>query len=181
MLTERAQGASSLCSGEMEVMLHRRTLLDDWRGVAEPINETLCGCRDCYCAGLIARGQHWFTLQVCCLEHDVLNRKPASVLHVQCCFGLAPTPEAPWPLLVRYDSGRPSNLMTVMVLAAQYKPTLPQHWHPDQRQLSQPFAPCLPRRVCAPQSPSAFGIHVTHDDQGPFMPQPVTKHAWCTI
>lgn len=29
---------------------------DDNRGVAEPLNETVCGCRDCDCPGLIARG-----------------------------------------------------------------------------------------------------------------------------
>ena len=64
VLTERAQSAASLGSGEVEVMVHRRTLLDDWRGVGEPINETMCGCRECHCTGLVARGSHWLTLQV---------------------------------------------------------------------------------------------------------------------
>ena len=45
-------------------MVHRRTLLDDQRGVAEPINETMCGCSACACDGLIARGTHYLTLQV---------------------------------------------------------------------------------------------------------------------
>ena len=30
-------------------MDYRRTVLDDARGVAENLNETLCGCRDCGC------------------------------------------------------------------------------------------------------------------------------------
>lgn len=63
VLTERAQGGASLSSGQLEVMLHRRTLFDDQRGVAEPLNETMQGCRDCPSAGLVARGRHWLTLQ----------------------------------------------------------------------------------------------------------------------
>ena len=65
VLTERAQSAASLGRGEVEIMVHRRTLLDDWRGVGEPLNETMCGCRECHCTGLVARGSHWLTLQVC--------------------------------------------------------------------------------------------------------------------
>ena len=63
MVTDRAQGGASLASGSLELMLHRRLLLDDWRGVAEPLNETQCGCSACACAGLIARGVHRVLLQ----------------------------------------------------------------------------------------------------------------------
>jgi hypothetical protein len=63
VVTDRAQGGASLASGAVELMLHRRTLLDDQRGVAEALNETECGCRDCACAGLIARGVHRVLLQ----------------------------------------------------------------------------------------------------------------------
>ena len=43
VLTDRAQGAASLTDGEIEVMLHRRILVDDNRGVAEALNETDAG------------------------------------------------------------------------------------------------------------------------------------------
>eukprot|EP00892_Ulva_mutabilis_P004205 jgi/Ulvmu1/2156/UM129_0016.1 len=56
LVTDRAQGVASLESGSMHVLLHRRLLNDDNRGVAEPLNETVCGCRDCDCPGLVARG-----------------------------------------------------------------------------------------------------------------------------
>ena len=36
----------------------RTTTIDDRRGVGEPLNETLCGCVDCNCPGLIVRGTH---------------------------------------------------------------------------------------------------------------------------
>lgn len=45
-------------------MLHRRLLYDDRRGVAEPLNETACGCRNCHCDGLIVRGTHLLTFEV---------------------------------------------------------------------------------------------------------------------
>ncbi|KAL3162416.1 hypothetical protein ABBQ32_010087 [Trebouxia sp. C0010 RCD-2024] len=63
VLTDRAQGGASLASGQLAVMLHRRTLFDDWRGVGEPLNETMQGCMNCPSAGLVARGRHWLTLQ----------------------------------------------------------------------------------------------------------------------
>ena len=57
-------GGASLKSGEMELMVHRRLLYDDFRGVGEPLNETACGCRDCACHGLVARGKHLISLHV---------------------------------------------------------------------------------------------------------------------
>lgn len=63
IVVDRAQGGTSLSSGQLEVMLHRRVLHDDWRGVGEALNETACGCRGCSCDGLIARGTHLLVLE----------------------------------------------------------------------------------------------------------------------
>ncbi|KAK1938052.1 Lysosomal alpha-mannosidase [Phytophthora citrophthora] len=40
VVTDRAQGAASLVDGQVEVMVHRRLLADDNKGVAEFLNET---------------------------------------------------------------------------------------------------------------------------------------------
>ncbi|XP_063226460.1 lysosomal alpha-mannosidase-like isoform X2 [Bacillus rossius redtenbacheri] len=53
VLTDRAQGGSSLREGQMELMLHRRLLHDDAFGVGEALNETAFG------KGLVARGTHY--------------------------------------------------------------------------------------------------------------------------
>ena len=52
MMTDRAHGGSSLVSGQLEVMLHRRLFNDDAFGVGEALNETAFG------TGLVVRGQH---------------------------------------------------------------------------------------------------------------------------
>jgi len=43
ILTDRGEGAASLEQGSIEVMLQRRLVQDDWRGVGEPLNETTLG------------------------------------------------------------------------------------------------------------------------------------------
>ena len=43
VLVDRSQGGSSLFDGSIELMVQRRTLADDARGVDEPLNETLGG------------------------------------------------------------------------------------------------------------------------------------------
>jgi len=40
VLNDRAQGGASILDGSLEIMIHRRTLADDSRGVGEPMNET---------------------------------------------------------------------------------------------------------------------------------------------
>lgn len=39
ILTDRSQGGTVIKNGEIEIMIHRRTLEDDARGVGEPLNE----------------------------------------------------------------------------------------------------------------------------------------------
>jgi len=53
VLTDRAQGGSSLQDGAVELMLHRRLLKDDAFGVGEALNETAFG------EGLVVRGTHY--------------------------------------------------------------------------------------------------------------------------
>ncbi|XP_075149649.1 lysosomal alpha-mannosidase II isoform X2 [Haematobia irritans] len=53
ILTDRAQGGSSLADGSLELMIHRRLLHDDAFGVDESLNETAYG------QGLVARGIHY--------------------------------------------------------------------------------------------------------------------------
>lgn len=74
VVTDVSMGGASMADGELEMMVHRRVLKDDSRGVQEPLNETMCGCNDigatpgsmgahgregdggCECAGLTMRG-----------------------------------------------------------------------------------------------------------------------------
>ncbi|XP_057661695.1 lysosomal alpha-mannosidase-like isoform X1 [Diorhabda carinulata] len=56
ILTDRAEGGSSLKDGEIELMIHRNCLHDDAFGVGEALNETAFG------KGLVARGTHYVTL-----------------------------------------------------------------------------------------------------------------------
>ena len=52
VMTDRAEGGSSLQPGQMELMLHRRLFNDDAFGVGEALNETAFG------RGLVVRGVH---------------------------------------------------------------------------------------------------------------------------
>uniref|UniRef100_A0A672YR33 Alpha-mannosidase n=1 Tax=Sphaeramia orbicularis TaxID=375764 RepID=A0A672YR33_9TELE len=53
VVTDRSQGGSSIHNGSLEIMLHRRLLYDDVRGVAEPLNETSA----IFPEGLVVRGR----------------------------------------------------------------------------------------------------------------------------
>lgn len=56
ILVDRAVGGSSITDGELEIMLHRRLLHDDGKGVAEALNETTCLGSSNECDGLVIRG-----------------------------------------------------------------------------------------------------------------------------
>jgi alpha-mannosidase len=75
VLTEVTQGGASLKSGSLEFMVHRRVQQDDSRGVSEPLDETMCGCRlqekGCDCAGLTMRGRHWMILDTVARSHEL--------------------------------------------------------------------------------------------------------------
>ncbi|XP_065865581.1 probable alpha-mannosidase At5g13980 [Euphorbia lathyris] len=60
VLVDRPLGGASLVDGEIELMLHRRLLLDDSRGVAEALNETVCVLDQC--AGLTIQGKYYFRI-----------------------------------------------------------------------------------------------------------------------
>ncbi|XP_071359928.1 lysosomal alpha-mannosidase [Trachinotus anak] len=53
VVTDRSQGGGSIHNGSLEIMLHRRLLYDDVRGVGEPLNET----SHIFPEGLVVRGR----------------------------------------------------------------------------------------------------------------------------
>ncbi|XP_068460344.1 lysosomal alpha-mannosidase [Clinocottus analis] len=59
VVTDRSQGGGSIHNGSLEIMLHRRLLYDDVRGVAEPLNESSAIFPD----GLVVRGRLLLSLQ----------------------------------------------------------------------------------------------------------------------
>uniref|UniRef100_A0A665VZF2 Alpha-mannosidase n=1 Tax=Echeneis naucrates TaxID=173247 RepID=A0A665VZF2_ECHNA len=59
VVTDRSQGGGSIHNGSLEIMLHRRLLYDDVRGVAEPLNETSHIFPD----GLVVRGRLLLSLE----------------------------------------------------------------------------------------------------------------------
>ncbi|CAA0412387.1 unnamed protein product [Arabidopsis thaliana] len=60
VLVDRATGGASIKDGEIELMLHRRTSMDDSRGVEESLVETVC-VNDT-CAGLTIRGNYYVSI-----------------------------------------------------------------------------------------------------------------------
>ncbi|CAK9202875.1 unnamed protein product [Sphagnum troendelagicum] len=61
VLVDRAVGGSSISDGELELMLHRRLLHDDGRGVGEALNETVCNSNG-ECEGLTVQGTFYINI-----------------------------------------------------------------------------------------------------------------------
>ncbi|KAI3960584.1 hypothetical protein MKX01_003758 [Papaver californicum] len=60
VLVDRATGGASIKDGEIEIMLHRRIIFDDGRGVGEALDETVCA--DDTCEGLTIRGTYFMNI-----------------------------------------------------------------------------------------------------------------------
>ncbi|KAJ6686995.1 ALPHA-MANNOSIDASE [Salix purpurea] len=60
VLVDRSMGGSSLVDGQIELMLHRRLLHDDSRGVGEVLNETVCVLDRC--EGLTIQGKFFLRI-----------------------------------------------------------------------------------------------------------------------
>ncbi|KAL3838925.1 hypothetical protein ACJIZ3_023516 [Penstemon smallii] len=60
VLVDRATGGSSINDGEIELMLHRRMINDDSRGVGEPLDESICV--ENKCEGLTVRGNYYMSI-----------------------------------------------------------------------------------------------------------------------
>nr|XP_058950817.1 lysosomal alpha-mannosidase-like isoform X1 [Pocillopora verrucosa] len=84
ILTDRSLGGSSMKDGSMEIMLHRRLLKDDKRGVAEPLNETGISGK-----GLIVRGKLCLILAPP-KESAALHREHGEKLLLGPVLGFAP-------------------------------------------------------------------------------------------
>ncbi|KAK7410985.1 hypothetical protein VNO78_02279 [Psophocarpus tetragonolobus] len=60
ILVDRAVGGSSIIDGQLELMVHRRLVEDDSRGVSEALNETVCIHHKC--TGLTVLGKYYFRI-----------------------------------------------------------------------------------------------------------------------
>ncbi|KAG7984987.1 hypothetical protein I3843_03G001300 [Carya illinoinensis] len=60
VLVDRSVGGTSLVDGQIELMLHRRLLHDDSRGVGEALNETICVLDKC--EGLTIQGKFYLRI-----------------------------------------------------------------------------------------------------------------------
>ena len=76
LLNDRAQGGTSIRSGSLELMLHRRLLRDDAFGVGEALNETVFG------KGLVARGKIYLMLGASAKKPSVDERIAQQEIHL---------------------------------------------------------------------------------------------------
>ncbi|XP_076960936.1 putative alpha-mannosidase At5g13980 [Bidens hawaiensis] len=60
VLVDRSVGGSSIVDGQLELMLHRRLLYDDGKGVAEALDEQVCVGAEC--RGLAVQGKYYIRM-----------------------------------------------------------------------------------------------------------------------
>ncbi|XP_029036014.2 lysosomal alpha-mannosidase isoform X2 [Osmia bicornis bicornis] len=90
VLTDRAEGGTSMQDGEIELMLHRRLLRDDAFGVGEALNESAYG------EGLVVRGSHYVLGDSIPNLDDLAVKEKALALQLLL---------RPWPLITPLPSG----------------------------------------------------------------------------
>jgi alpha-mannosidase len=146
VLLDRAQAAASPAPGALELLLHRRLLADDGRGVEEALNETACGCAACACPGLPARGTHVVLIGGAGMGGGAAARRRAQQLAadpVQLFFGAAPPRGAAASFMVPNLQGNlrlsgslsggfelPPNLHLLTLRALTADPLAPPAWAP---------------------------------------------------
>ncbi|XP_053860760.1 lysosomal alpha-mannosidase isoform X2 [Vidua macroura] len=86
VLTDRSQGGSSIMDGSLELMVHRRLLNDDNRGLGEPLDEPGADGR-----GLVVRGRHLVLLDTAAAAADQ-HRPRAQEMVTSPSVVLAPGP-----------------------------------------------------------------------------------------
>lgn len=129
VIVDTSLGGASLRDGEIELMVHRRVMQDDSRGVQEPLNETMCGCNDigaapgsmgahgheadggCQCAGLTMRGRHFIVFDTLEKSHEI-RRQLVETLNFGPTLAFAPagTPKPPVPTSSFISKALPANV-----------------------------------------------------------------------
>ncbi|XP_075249243.1 lysosomal alpha-mannosidase-like [Convolutriloba macropyga] len=116
VLTDRSEGGTSMNSGQIEVMLHRRDLADDGFGVGEALNEP-----GQFGDGLIVRGTHKFIYSNIA-EASKLHRLVAEETFMEPLVAFYPTSKSsdsqPKPTMTSANVTLPENihLLTLMQL-----------------------------------------------------------------
>ena len=165
VITDVSVGGSSIHDGEVELMLHRRVMVDDSRGVQEPLNETMCGCNDigatpgqmgahgheadggCECEGLTMRGKSYLVFDTVDKANaqrrvlsEALNFPPTLAFSHRYAKKNGPSPPPPTPLF----------MLQLIVLPRQAR---------DKRsESSKKLAVLISRSILKPKLPTASAL-----------------------